>query len=724
MVVDEQRSKVTFLDGGGRMGALMRSHDWTKSPLGHPASWPDALKLAVATCLSSRFPMVIWWGPQLLMLYNDAWQPILGETKHPAGLGRPGAESWPETWPIVGRQFEDALQGQASWSEDLLLASDRHGFMEECYFTYSHSPLKDAAGAVVGVHSVVSETTAHVLNERRLRVLRDLSNAAVDATNETKSLTDTGRTLLARLCGGNPDVPFAVQYQADGSGCARPIASAGVDAALFPIEVRPDDDDGWGIAAVLRGQPHVVVDRSSSAAGPLPGGAWPEPTTQVVALPVAPTVRGSDPAGVLLVGVNSRLRLDQPYMDFLTLATAQLASALSALQLLDRERAARTDAERAARLRDEFLATLSHELRTPLSAVIGWAQILKTNLADASQIATAVEVIERNAQLQSRLITDLLDISRAISGNLQLDRQPVNLSAVTAAAIQSVTPAAAAKALRVQTVLEPLAEPLIGDPARIQQILWNLLVNAIEFTPRGGLVRIELTTVNRHAEIRVSDTGEGIDPEFLPHVFERFRQADASRTRRHGGLGLGLAIVKQFAELHGGRVRATSAGTGHGATFIVELPLGGSAADELTGSRVHTPAEPYVDETRRSLNRARVLVVDDQPDALLMIRRMLEDHDARVLTASTAQAALDFLASDTFDVIISDIGMPGLDGYDFIAEVRKRGIDTPAVAWTALARREDRSKAFAAGYQAHLSKPVDSHVLLAALSQLTKRKGT
>ena len=230
---------------------------------------------------------------------------------------------------------------------------------------------------MVGVHSVVSETTARVLNERRLRILRDLSNAAVEATNETKSLVEMCRTLLATLCSGNPDVPFAVQYLTDGGGCARPIASAGVDAALFPPEVRLDDGDGWGIAAVLRGQSHVVVDRSTSAAGPLPGGAWPEPTTQVVALPLPRAAHGSDLAGVLLVGINSRLRLDQPYMDFLKLATAQLASALSALQLLDRERTARTDAERAARLRDEFLATLSHELRTPLSAVIGWAQILR-----------------------------------------------------------------------------------------------------------------------------------------------------------------------------------------------------------------------------------------------------------------------------------------------------------------------------------------------------------
>src|SRR5262245_42746194 len=197
------------------MGALMRAYDWNRTPLGDPADWPAALKAAIATCLSSRFPMVVWWGPQLLMLYNDAWQPILGDTKHPAGLGRPGAESWPETWPIVGAQFENALNGIASWSEDLLLASDRRGFLEECYFTYSHSPLKDAGGQVVGVCSVVSETTSRVLNERRLRVLRDLSNATIDATSAPRALQDVCETLIGLLCQDNPDVPFAIQYVTD-----------------------------------------------------------------------------------------------------------------------------------------------------------------------------------------------------------------------------------------------------------------------------------------------------------------------------------------------------------------------------------------------------------------------------------------------------------------------------------------------------------------------------
>src|SRR6516162_9227478 len=223
-----------FLDGGSKMGALMRTHDWSRSPLGPPACWPDTLKAAIATCLASRFPMVVWWGPELVMLYNDAWQPILGETKHQAGLGRPAAEVWPETWPIARGQFENALQGNASWSENLLLASDRHGFLEECYFTYSHSPLRDAEGKVVGVQTAVIETTDRVLSERRMRILRNLSKATVEATTQGASIERTCEMLLRLLCSGNPDIPFAAQFISEDRLRARLLGCCGIDKSLLP----------------------------------------------------------------------------------------------------------------------------------------------------------------------------------------------------------------------------------------------------------------------------------------------------------------------------------------------------------------------------------------------------------------------------------------------------------------------------------------------------------
>jgi signal transduction histidine kinase/ActR/RegA family two-component response regulator len=729
MDAETRRSPTDFLAGGGRMGALMRSHDWSGSPLGDPATWPDMLKAAVATCLSSRFPMVIWWGPELVMLYNDAWQPILGDTKHPAGLGRPGADSWPETWPIVGAQFESALGGVASWSEDLLLASDRHGFIEECYFTYSHSPLRDAAGRVVGVMSAVSETTARVLVERRLRVLRELSNAALEAAGEAKSLQQVAPALLGLLCAGNPDVSFAVLYVTGPDERARRSAAAAVDATLFPPAVAPLDADAWGIAEALRSRAAVEIEAAPQVSALLPGGAWPEPTRQVVALPLSGSRLERELCGVLLVGANSRLRLDASYRDFLGLVAAQLGGAITALQLREAERAARADAERAGRVKDEFLATLSHELRTPLHAVIGWAQILRADVSDAEQVSAAVEVIERNAQHQARLIGDLLDISRITSGSMRIERQPVALPAVIAAAIESVTPDADAKGVRIEPALEAIPLPVLGDAARIQQVMWNLLVNAIKFTPAGGRIEVALAAAERHAEIRVRDDGAGIDPAFLPEIFDRFRQADGSVSRAHGGLGLGLTLVKQLVELHGGRVRAESAGAGRGATFTLELPLAADTQSALTADAQSARApvaqsarEPEAAAPSRSggnfLDGVRVLVIDDDPDSLTMLRRLVEDGAGEVRTAASAEVALQLAARESFDVIVSDIGMPERDGYAFIRALRARGDATPALALTAFAHADDRLAALSAGYQSHLPKPVDTGELLVVVSRL------
>jgi CheY-like chemotaxis protein len=403
----------------------------------------------------------------------------------------------------------------------------------------------------------------------------------------------------------------------------------------------------------------------------------------------------------------------------LRLVVAQLASAASALQLVEREREARAGAELAAHLRDEFLATLSHELRAPLSAIVGWAHILEQDLGDRTRAAAAIEVIQRNAQLQTRLITDLLDVSRIISGNMRLDLQPVRLADAIAAAVESVMPAAVGKSIRIELALERVEAPVNGDPTRIQQMLRNLLTNAVKFTPFGGRVRVSLSAAEGSAEIRVSDDGEGIDLEFLPFVFDQFRQADGSRTRRHGGLGLGLTIVKHLADLHGGRVRAASAGKGRGATFVLELPLAiVSVSPDVEGRGA--AKRPLAEASRQALAGVRVLVVDDEPDSLAMMRQLLERHGARVRAASSADAALEIAGSEAFDVIASDIAMPGLDGHGFLRELRKRGIESPALALTAFALADDRARALAAGYRAHIAKPFDPAILVNAVAQLAR----
>ena len=346
------------LEGGGEMGALMRAHDWSQSPLGHPTDWPDTLKMAVATCLSNRFPMVVWWGPDLIMLYNDAWQPILGDTKHPQGMGRPGQESWPETWPIVGKQFENALKGIASWSEDLLLASDRHGYLQECYFTYSHSPLRDPLGKVVGVLSTVSETTSRVLSERRLRLLRELSHEAIQAASQHKTVEETSQVLV-NILANSPDVPFAALFLNDAHGKARVAAVSGIDPKLLPDGVMTNDNDPWGISRALGGASPTIVADTSTLPAPLPGGVWPEPTTQLVCVGMS---RSKDRFGVLLVGVNSRLRLDEAYLDFVMLASEQLRTSLSALHSLAEE-------EQSARVNRLLVRELQHRTGNLLSMI-------------------------------------------------------------------------------------------------------------------------------------------------------------------------------------------------------------------------------------------------------------------------------------------------------------------------------------------------------------------
>ena len=393
-------------------------------------------------------------------------------------------------------------------------------------------------------------------------------------------------------------------------------------------------------------------------------------------------------------------------------------------QLLVSERKARERAERETHMKDEFLATLSHELRTPLNAILGWASILHAT-DNPDEIAEGLAVIERNARSQTQIIEDLLDMSRIISGKVRLDVQRVELLPVINAALDSVKPMAAGKEIRITSVLDPLAGPISGDPARLQQILWNLLTNALKFTPKGGRVHVVLERVNSHLEISVNDSGSGIAPDFLPHVFDRFRQADASTTREQRGLGLGLAIVKNLAELHGGSVSAKSPGPDKGSTFAVALPIA-TANLEADPNRCHPrAASGEVVVEKLDLSDVRVLAVDDEADARHLIKRILGGCGAEVETADSGAAALRLLGKVKPHVLIMDIGMPGEDGYTVMKNLRKlsaeEGGDVPAIALTAFARSEDRRRAIISGFQMHMAKPVEPPELIAMVASLAGR---
>jgi PAS domain S-box-containing protein len=432
----------------------------------------------------------------------------------------------------------------------------------------------------------------------------------------------------------------------------------------------------------------------------------------------------TDRAERLIVGVAAQAGIA---LDNARLYEAAQKAAEEREALLESERAARTAAERMSDVKDEFLATLSHELRTPLNAILGWSQVLRSGARGEEDYLKGLETIERNARVQTQLIDDLLDMSRITSGKLRLDVQPLQPVSFIEAAVETVRPAADAKGISLERVLDPAAGPISGDPGRLQQVVWNLLSNAIKFTPRNGKVQILLERVNSHIEISVADTGVGIRPEFIPHLFERFRQGDASTTRNFGGLGLGLSIVKSLVELHGGTVSVRSAGHGQGTTVTVHLPLPVVHRSQDTGDRLH-PKSPDTTVTAfvaAELAGVKVLVVDDQSDARDLIKRVLEDCDAEVITARTANEALVLVEAHKPDVLLSDIGMPEADGFELLRRVRAlgpaRGGKVPAIALTAFARSEDRTRALRAGFLVHVSKPVDPSELVATVASVAGR---
>jgi signal transduction histidine kinase/CheY-like chemotaxis protein len=403
---------------------------------------------------------------------------------------------------------------------------------------------------------------------------------------------------------------------------------------------------------------------------------------------------------------------------------ARQAAAADRARLLESEREARANAEAASRAKDEFVATVSHELRTPLNAVLGWARLLRGGRLDAAATARALEAIERSAGAQARIVDDLLDISRMVRGELRLDVRPVDLAPVVEAAADTVRHAASARGIELWVSIAPKVASVAGDPGRLQQVVWNLLANAIKFSPAGGRVEVGLEPDGEEVVVSVRDGGSGIPPEFLPHLFEPFRQADGSSTRRHGGLGLGLAIVRHLVEAHGGTVAVASAGEGRGSTFSVRLPTARPMARA-------TPAPPVVEAATETpaplvpLRSLRVVVVDDDPDTLEVVQQVLEEAGAAVTAVRSATEAIEAVRASPPDVLLSDIAMPGEDGLSLIRQLRaleaSRGGRTPAAALSAHTQGEDRRQAMQAGFQAYLAKPIEPSELTAAVARLAGR---
>jgi PAS domain S-box-containing protein len=592
------------------------------------------------------------------------------------------------------------------------------------------SPLRNATGTIVGASKIARDVTeARNTEAERLRLLEE--NAAV-----TAALNDVGAIVASDL-----DRDKVVQAVTD---AATDLTTAEFGAFFYNVE----DEGGQAYTLyTIAGVPREAFDgfpmpRNTDVFEPTfrgtgavrsdditkdprygrnpPHNGMPRghlPVRSYLAVPVKG--RYGNVIGGLFFGHSAVGRFTEHH-ERLAVGVASWASvALENARMFSM-------VQEASRLKDEFLASLSHELRTPLNAVLGYARMLRAGIVSVEKQTRAIETIERNAMSLSQIVEDILDISRIISGKIRLHVQSVDFPQIVQNAVEAVTPAADAKGVRLETVLEPQAGPISGDPERLQQVLWNLLSNAVKFTARDGKVQVRLGRVNSHVEVTVADTGIGIAPEFLPHVFERFRQADASPARERGGLGLGLSISRQLVEMHGGTIEVASAGLGKGATFTLKLPLMIVRQAQEEPGRVH-PRTPTSGQAIPSddLRDVHVLSVDDDRDAGTLVAELLRDAGARVTTVSSAEEALRSIEAEVPQVLVSDLGMPQVDGFQLIARIRAHQNPLvralPAAALTAYARSEDRVKALRAGFQIHLAKPIDPMELITTVAALARR---
>ncbi|MBE1493056.1 PAS domain S-box-containing protein [Amycolatopsis lexingtonensis] len=719
MSVGEESGHRAVFPGTSRMAARMRDFGWASSPLGDPAGWPASLTTAVRICLTSRFPMIVWWGPELRFLYNDAYLPLLG-TKHPA-LDKPGARVWDEIWHIIGPMLDSVMTtGEATWSEDLLLPMNRHGYWEETYWTYSYSPVHDDEGAVRGVFTAVTETTERVIGERRMATLRELGAQAggVRTVGEACALV---ATVLGRA---GADVPYAAVHVRGEDGELERIAVTDGGGGTG----RPAD---WPLEEVLAdGVPRTVSD---AAVGELPSGGWSTPPTEAVVLPLLGD-HGNAAIGVIVLAASAGRALDESYRTFLGLVAQQTAALINGAiaYRLQQQRAEELTALDAAKT--TFFANISHEFRTPLTLILSPAAELRDALDEADErIREEVAVIHRNALRLGRLVNNLLDFSRIEAGRMQARFEPVDLAAFTAELASLFRAAAERAGLAFEVDCRPIGEPVHVDRGMWEKVVFNLLSNAVKFTFEGA-IRMTAALDGEHAVVAVSDTGTGIDAAELPRLFERFHRIPSARARSNEGSGIGLALVRELIGMHGGTIDVESE-PGAGTTFRIRLPLGTRhlpadqlAAEQMVAGIATETAEPYVQEALRWLpdadrsatpapaaaTGARVLIADDNADMRDYLVRLLRD-DYAVTSVRDGVEAFEAASAEPPELIISDVMMPRLDGLGLLAELRgdPRTAAVPVLLLSARAGQEAAVDGLAAGADDYLVKPFSARELLA-----------
>jgi signal transduction histidine kinase len=722
--------------GRGEMAGLIRTTDWSKTPLGPIESWPPSLRTAVSICLDSRHPIVLWWGPERWMFYNDAYRPMLGESKHPQFLGRPGQECWAEIWDVIGPMMDQVIEtGEATWSEDLLLLMLRNGYREETYFTFSYSPIRDETGRPSGIFNACTESTPRVLDRRRLKTMREM-------TVEARTAREAAR-LCGDILGHNPrDIPFALVYLFDGARKHLHLAGhaglePGTQASPRTVDMAGKDALGWPLARVARdGRPELLTDLAQRFDG-LPTAPWDEPPRQAMLLPIArPGAQGA--SGVLVLGVSPRRSLDDDYRGFFDLVAGHVATAVSSARAFEVERERAEKFAELDRVKTTFFSNVSHEFRTPLTLMLG---PLEEALGDSTEPLgprqkARFTLARDNALRLLKLVNALLDFSRFEAGRLRASYAPLDVATFTAELAGMFQSAIEKAGLRLVIDCPRLSEPAWVDRDMWEKIVPNLVSNAFKYTLQGE-VAVRLSEESARFVLEVADTGVGIPESELPRIFERFHRVAGTVGRTHEGTGIGLSLVRELVALHGGHV-AVESEVGRGTTFRVGIPKGFDhlPADAVspvpTDPRISRDATAHVAEagrwaagsgaTTRALHvpstgtgpRPRVLVVDDNSDLREYISALLSpSYD--VSTAVDGVAALEAVHALAPTVVISDVMMPRLDGFGLVRALREDPSTAalPVILLSARAGEEAAIAGLDAGSDDYLAKPFSARELLA-----------
>jgi signal transduction histidine kinase/CheY-like chemotaxis protein len=725
--------------GGGEMGERIRSFDWSSTPLGSIETWPPALRNVASMLLASRTQVILFWGPEFVVLYNDAYRPVFGG-KHPSALGVPGREAWSEIWedqlgPLLRGVVES---GEAFCATDLLFCIERHGYLEETYFDISYDPIRDESGHVAGVYCIVTETTVRVSGERRLRTLSGLGRIGMNARNAS-SVSGVLRGAAEVLGENDVDIAFALLYEWDSAhGVALLRASAGIDPGhpARIAEVGIGAQSPWPLGEGLP-RDGVVLAAKQVSSVPLPGGRWPEECASIAAIPLAKPMQAPD--GFLVVGLSPRRKFDDAYREFLRLVTDGIASALVNAKALETQRHRVEALAELDRAKTTFFTNVSHEFRTPLTLLLGPLNDELSGDALPASSRERLEVCYRNGARLLKLVNALLDFSRIEAGRLRARYEATDLAVFTAELASNFESACESAGLSLSVRCDPLHEPAYVDRDMWEKIVLNLLSNAFKFTFEGG-IEVRLAREDGHAVLTVRDSGVGIAPDAMPRIFERFHRVEGVRSRTHEGSGIGLAMVRELVAMHGGEIRAHSQ-PGQGSVFTVSMPLGrahlptGQIAahpGEFTGSRnapmflrevegwLRTPvAGGAPDLTPGTKTGGRILVAEDNADMREYLERLLGEH-WDVVAVPDGEAAIAALFTARFDLLITDVMMPRMDGFALVRAVRSDPAlrDLAVVLLSARAGEEARLDGRAAGADDYIVKPFSARELVGRVRAL------